>query len=130
MRSQRQRIEKNHCVSGVQSLRLFVNKKRKLVEVEIPKRKVRPKVEEEWGKWPALTRIMEAIEEWVEDQKELINEVEKIWRGYDMQRMEDREWQKEQKEWREEDRQWRQEQRKRMENKKDKGVKTSGEGKK
>ena len=52
---------------------------------------------------------MEAIEEWVEDQKEMINEVEKIWRGYNMQRIEDREWRKEQREWREEERQWRQE---------------------
>ena len=30
---------------------------------------------------------MEAIEEWVEDQKGMINEVEKIQRGYNMQRI-------------------------------------------
>ena len=77
------------------------------MEVKIPKKKVRPKVGEEWGKWPALTRIMEAVEEWVEDQKGIINEVEKIQRGYDMQRMEEREWQKEQRKWREEERKWR-----------------------
>ena len=50
---------------------------------------------------------MEAIEEWVKDQKGMINEAEKIWKGYDMQRIEEREWQKEQREWREEQRQWR-----------------------
>ena len=31
---------------------------------------------------------MEAIEEWVKDQKGMINEVEKIWKGYNMQRKE------------------------------------------
>ena len=75
---------------------------------------------------------MEAIEEWVKDQKEMINEVEKIWRGYNMQRMEEREWRKEQRKWREEERQWRQEereQRERMENRKDEGVQTNGEDK-
>lgn len=83
------------------------NKKKKRVEVEIAKQKVRPEIGEEWGKWPALTRIMEAIEEWVEDQKGMINEVEKIQKGYNMQRAEEREWRKEQREWREEQRQWR-----------------------
>ena len=83
------------------------NKKKKRVEVEIPKQKVRPEIREEWGKWPALTRITEAIEEWVEDQKGMINEVERIQKGYNMQRAEEREWRKEQREWREEQRQWR-----------------------
>ena len=106
------------------------NKKRKRVEVKILKWKVRPEVGEEWGKWLALTRIMEMIEEWVEDQKEMINKVERIQRGHDMQRIEEREWQKQQREWREEQRQWRREERewrKRIKNKKNKGVQTSGD---
>ena len=73
---------------------------------------------------------MEAIEEGVKDQTEMINEVEKIQRGYDTQRIEEREWWKEQREWREEQRQWRQEEREwrqRMENKEDEGIQTSGD---
>ena len=74
----------------------------------------------------ALTRIMEAIEEWVEDQKGMINEVEKIQRGYDMQRIVVKGAEGveggtkavgcEEKEWRE-----------RMKNRKDEGVQTSEE---
>ena len=70
------------------------------------------------------------IEEWVEDQKEMINKVERIQRGHDMQRIEEREWQKQQREWREEQRQWRREEREwreRIKNKKNKGVQTSGD---
>ena len=106
------------------------NEKRKRVEVEILKRKVGPEVGKEWGKWLALTKIMEMIEEWVKDRKEMINKVEKIWRGHNMQRIEEREWQKKQREWREEQRQWRREEREwreRIKNKKDEGVQTSGD---
>ena len=54
---------------------------------------------------------MEVIEEWVEDQKGMVNKVECIWEGYNVQRAKEREWQKEQRECREVQRQWRQEER-------------------
>ena len=42
-------------------------------------------------KFAGHTRIMEVIEEWVEDQKGLINKVKQIWKGYDAQRAKKRE---------------------------------------
>ena len=68
------------------------NKKRKRVVVEMPQRRVRQEPDEEWMRVPPLTRIMDALEEWVQGQKEIIREMERIRVGYDAQREEDRKW--------------------------------------
>ena len=87
------------------------NKKRKRVVVEMPQRRVGQEPDEEWMRAPPLTQIMDALEEWVQGQKEMIREMECIWVGYDAQREEDRKWREEEREWREEQRKWRKEDR-------------------
>ena len=79
---------------------------------------------------PPLTRIMEALEEWVLGQKEIIKEMECIQMGYDAQREEDQKWREEEREWREEQRKWRREDReggKKKIDKKDVGVQVEEE---
>ena len=79
---------------------------------------------------PPLTRIMEALEEWVLGQKEIIKEMECIRMGYDAQRKEDQKWREEEREWREEQRKWRREDReegKKKIDKKDVGVQVEEE---
>ena len=73
---------------------------------------------------------MEALEEWVLGQKEIIKEMECIQMGYDAQREEDRKWWEEEREWREERRKWRREDReggKKKTDKKDVGVQVEEE---
>ena len=79
---------------------------------------------------PPLTRIMEALEEWVLGQKEIIKEMECIQMRYDAQREEDQKWREEEREWREEQRKWRREDReegKKKIDKKDVGVQVEEE---
>ena len=73
---------------------------------------------------------MEALEEWVLGQKEIIKEMECIRMGYDAQREEDQKWREEEREWREEQRKWRKEDReggKKKTDKKDVGVQVEEE---
>ena len=106
------------------------SKKRKRVVVEMPQQRARQEPDEEWMRALPLTRIMEALEEWVLGQKEIIKEMECIRMGYDAQREEDQKWQKEEREWREEQRKWRREDReedKKKIDKKDVGVQVEEE---
>ena len=84
---------------------------RKRVVVEMPQQRVGQEPDEEWMRAPPLTRIMEALEEWVLGQKEIIKEMECIQMGYDAQREDDQKWREEEREWREEQRKWRREDR-------------------
>ena len=68
------------------------SKKRKRVVVEMPQRRVGQEPDEEWMRAPPLTRIMEALEDWVLGQKEIIKEMECIQMGYNAQREEDQKW--------------------------------------
>ena len=98
--------------------------------VETPQQRVGQEPDKEWMRAPPLTRIMEALEEWVLGQKEIIKEMECIRMGYDAQREEDRKWREEEKEWREEQRKWRKEDReggKKKTDKKDVGVQVEEE---
>ena len=88
--------------------------------VEMPQRRVGQEPDEEWMRAPPLTRIMDALEEWVQGQKEIIREMERIRVGYKAQREEDRKWREEEREWREEQRKWRKENREGGEQKIDK----------
>ena len=79
---------------------------------------------------PPLTQIIEALEEWVLGQKEIIKEMECIQMGFDVQRKEDQKWREEEREWREEQRKWRREDREEDKNKtdnKDAGVQVEEE---